>query len=145
MKPKNLYFALALFLFVNLSLIAQDKAVPAVEKAVEELREAMLNGDRAKLTSLSSKKLTYGHSNGVIENQEDFVQALASGDSNFTSINLSEQSVDISGNVALVRHNLSGTTHNKGADPADVNLGILLVWQKEGKSWKLLARQAFKR
>ncbi len=145
MTPKNLFVAIILFFTVNLSTFAQNKEVASVEKAVEELREAMISGDRAKLTSLSSKKLTYGHSHGGMENQEEFVEALASGESNFTSINLSEQSVDISGNVALVRHNLRGTTHNRGADPADVNLGVLLVWQKEGKNWKLLARQAFKR
>ncbi len=145
MTPKNLLIVLILFCSVNLSLFAQDKEVAAVEKAVEELREAMISGERAKLTSLSSKKLTYGHSNGLIENQDEFVEALASGESNFTSIILSDQSVDISGKVALVRHNLQGTTHNKGASPAEVNLGILLVWQKEGKNWKLLARQAFKR
>jgi ketosteroid isomerase-like protein len=145
MTPKNLIVAIILFFTVNFSLFAQNKEVAAVEKAVEELREAMISGDRAKLTSLSSKKLSYGHSHGGIETQEAFVEALASGESNFTSITLSEQSVDISGNVALVRHILQGTTQNRGADPAEVNLGVLLVWQKEGKNWKLLARQAFKR
>jgi ketosteroid isomerase-like protein len=145
MIPKNLFIVIIFFCSVHFSLFAQNKDVEAVEKAVEEMREAMISGDRAKLNSLSSKKLTYGHSNGLIETQDEFVEALASGESNFTSIDLSDQSVEISGKVALVRHNLQGKTHNRGADPAEVNLGILLVWQKEGKNWKLLARQAFKR
>jgi hypothetical protein len=43
MTPKNLLIvAFILFFTVNLSLFAQDKEVAAVEKAVEELREAMI-------------------------------------------------------------------------------------------------------
>lgn len=128
-----------------LTATAQDKNREDVEKAVIQLKDAMLSGQEASLMAISSKNLTYGHSNGVIEDQEAFVYALASGNNNFTAITLSDQSIEVLGKIALVRHNLTGNTHNKGADPATVNLGVLLVWQKEGKNWKLLARQAFKR
>lgn len=128
-----------------LTATAQDKGKEDVEKAVLQLKDAMLSGQEASLIAISSKHLTYGHSNGVIEDQKAFVFALASGNNNFTSINLSDQTVDVLGKIALVRHNLTGNTHNKGAEPATVNLGVLMVWQKEGKNWKLLARQAFKR
>lgn len=124
---------------------AQDKGIEAVEKAVIQLKDAMLSGQEASLVAISSKDLTYGHSNGVVEDQDAFVYALASGNNNFTSITLSDQTVDVLGKIALVRHNLVGNTHNKGAEPATVNLGVLMVWQKEGKEWKLLARQAYKR
>jgi hypothetical protein len=98
------------------------------------------------LTSLSSKKLTYGHSNGGIETQDEFVEALASGESNFTSINLSDQSVDISGKVALVRHNLQGTTHNKGASPCRGELrGICWFGRKKGKIGNYWPGKHFKR
>jgi hypothetical protein len=125
--------------------IAQDKGKVAVENAVLQLRDAMLSGEEASLIAISSKHLTYGHSNGAVEDQDAFVHALASGNNNFTNITLSDQTVEILGKIALVRHNLAGNTHNKGAEPATVNLGVLLVWQKEGKDWKLLARQAYKR
>lgn len=128
-----------------LTATAQDKGKEDVEKAVLQLKDAMLSGQEASLISISSKDLTYGHSNGVIEDQKAFVFALASGNNNFTSIILSDQTVEVLGKIALVRHNLTGNTHNKGAEPATVNLGVLMVWQKEGKNWKLLARQAFKR
>lgn len=128
-----------------LTATAQDKGKEDVEKAVLQLKDAMLSGQEASLISISSKDLTYGHSNGVIEDQKAFVFALASGNNNFTSIILSDQTVEVLGKIALVRHNLTGNTHNKGAEPATVNLGVLMVWQNEGKNWKLLARQAFKR
>ena len=142
---RPLFLSLLLLTVVSTIGIAQSKDVVAVEKAVADLRLAMLSGDAASLTAISSKNLTYGHSNGVIEDQAAFVEALASGNNNFTQITLSDQSVEVLGKIALVRHNLAGNTHNKGADPASINLGILMVWQKEGKEWKLLARQAFKR
>jgi ketosteroid isomerase-like protein len=143
--PKYLIL-IALFAFALIqTATAQDKAKEAVEKAVLQLKDAMLSGEEASLVAISSKNLTYGHSNGVIEDQDAFVFALASGNNNFTSITLTDQTVEVLGKIALVRHNLAGNTHNKGAEPSTVNLGVLLVWQKEGKNWKLLARQAFKR
>lgn len=132
--------------FVSIHIAnAQDKGKEAVERAVLQLKDAMLSGEEASLIAISSRNLTYGHSNGVVEDQDAFVYALASGNNNFTSITLDDQTVEVLGKIALVRHNLSGNTHNKGAEPASVNLGVLLVFQKEGKNWKLLARQAYKR
>lgn len=142
---KSLVFSLLLACGMGNFAFAQNKEVAAVEKAVATLREAMLSGDAASLTGIASKHLTYGHSNGTIEDRAAFVEALASGANDFTEITLSDQTIEILGKIALVRHNLSGKTHNKGAAPASVNLGVLMVWQKEGKDWKLLARQAFKR
>jgi len=143
--PKYLLLIVCLAIAFVQTAIAQDKGQDAVEKAVLQLKDAMLSGEEESLVAISSKDLTYGHSNGVVEDQDAFVLALASGNNNFTSITLADQTVDVLGKIALVRHNLTGNTHNKGAEPATVNLGVLMVWQKEGKNWKLLARQAFKR
>lgn len=126
-------------------LFAQNKQVSTVENAVKELTSAMVAADEKQLRKLTDPQLTYGHSNGLIENQTAFIQALTSGVSNFTEINIENQTVDISGNIALVRHFLIGQTHNKDSEPAPVNLGVLTVWHKKGKNWLLLARQAYKR
>lgn len=144
MSKHLLVFGFIAFAFIQ-TATAQEKWEKAVEKAVLQLKDAMLSGEKESLLAISSMDLTYGHSNGVIEDQDAFVYALASGTNNFTSITLSDQTVEVLGKIALVRHNLTGNTHNKGAEPASVNLGVLMVWQKEGKDWKLLARQAFKR
>ncbi|WP_375585358.1 nuclear transport factor 2 family protein [Cyclobacterium xiamenense] len=138
------YLFLCLFL-VSTTAFAQNKEVAAVEKAVADLMDAMVVGDENRLKNLTDPQLTYGHSNGLIENQAEYIEAIRSGVSNFTEINIENQSVDIKGNVALVRHFLIGQTHNRDSDPAPVNLGVLTVWHKKGKNWRLLARQAFKR
>ena len=115
----------------------------AVAAAVEQLRLAMVNGDRAVLESLAADQLSYGHSGGLVENKAEFVEKIASGKSDFVSITISEQSIVISGKTAVVRHKLDAVT-NDGGKPGEAHLKVLYVWQKQGKQWKLLARQAVK-
>lgn len=114
-----------------------------VAQQVEALTEAMINGDRAALLALSASQLSYGHSSGILENQREFVEKIVSGASDFVSIRLRDQSISISGDTALVRHILNADIKDGGV-PNKIELGVLLVWQKQAGDWKLLARQAFK-
>jgi len=120
---------------------SQTKSETAVADAVENLRKALVNADRASLDKLTAAELSYGHSNGKVETKAEFVEALTSGASDFVKIDLTEQTIKIVDKTALVRHRLSADTNNDGK-PGTVNLYILLVWQKQKGDWKLLARQA---
>jgi ketosteroid isomerase-like protein len=111
--------------------------------AVEQLRKGMIDADKAILEKLVTDKLSYGHSGGHIDDKKEFVEKIVSGKSDFVSIDLSEQTVSVSGTTAVVRHILKAKT-NDGGKPADVHLRVLLIWQKQGGHWKLLARQAVK-
>ena len=122
---------------------AQTKAEKQVADAVENLRQAMIDGDGAKLEKIASDKLSYGHSGGLIESKSEFVKKITSGASDFVSIELSEQTIAVSGDTAIVRHILSANTNDSGK-PGTVKLKILLVWQKNKGQWQLLARQAVK-
>lgn len=134
-----LFVLVGCFQFAN----AQDKKIAAVQNSINRLTDAMISGDRAALNESVSDSLSYGHSGGHVEGKEEFVEKLASGKSDFVSINLSEQSISINGNTAIVRHNLDAQT-NDGGKPATVKLKVLLVFTKEHGDWKLLARQAVK-
>jgi hypothetical protein len=127
----------------SLSLQAQSADEKAVATAVETLRKAMIDPDKATLEGISTKELSYGHSNGLIEDQAAFVEALTSNKSDFVSITLEEQTIKIVGNTAIVRHKLSADTNN-GGTPGKVSLYVLLIWQKQTNKWKLIARQAVK-
>ena len=137
-------FLIAVLMLTGLLTFAQSKDEKAIAEAVENLRVAILAANEADLTKMTSPSLTYGHSSGLMEDQKEFIRALTSGDSKFTSIQLSEQTITVSGDVAMVRHKLVGGTHNKGKDPADVKLSVFTVWQKTKGNWLLLGRQAFK-
>lgn len=123
--------------------VEQGKDEKAVSAAVEALRKAMVDPDKAALEKLTMPQLSYGHSNGMVQNQTVFIEALTSKQSDFVNINLSEQSITVVDRTAIVRHILSADT-NDGGKPGHVNLSILLIWQKQKGEWRLLARQAVK-
>ncbi len=139
------YFVIVYFLFsVQSAGLAQSKAELSLLQSVEKLRVAMIDADKPVLESLVSDSLSYGHSSGRVENKIDFIANIVSGKSDFLSIELSEQTVSIIQNTALVRHVLSAET-NDNAKPGNVRLKVLQVWQKQkNKAWKLIARQAVK-
>lgn len=123
--------------------VAQTKDEKSVATAVESLRKAIIDADKPALEKLTSEALSYGHSSGKIEDKAAFVDALVSGKSDFVSIELTEQTIKIVGNTAIVRHLLNGVTSDAGK-PGTVKLSVLLIWQKQSKEWKLIARQAVK-
>ena len=141
---KKTFLIAALFLFASVLTFAQGNDEKAVAAAVEKIRVAIVDANEAELNKLTAPTLTYGHSAGLLENKKEFIRALTSGESKFTKIELSEQTITVSGDVALVRHKLFGDTHNKGKEPGAVKLGVFMVWQKIKGNWLLIGRQAFK-
>jgi len=136
--------ALALSPLAALPTQAQGSDAAAVAAAVEALTKAMLAGDRAGLMAVTHERLSYGHSAGRIENRQQFIDPLANKTSIFRSITVSDQTIDVVGDDAIVRHVLRGESESNGrVNP--VNIGILQVWKKQADGWKLLARQAFTR
>lgn len=126
-------------------VLAQGTGEPAaVARAVDALNKAMVARDKAQLEALSAPQLSYGHSAGRIENRQQFIDNLMTGPSQFRFINLSEQTVEVSGSEAIVRHLFVAETQNRDGQVTPVRIGVLQVWQKQGADWRLLARQAYR-
>ena len=121
-----------------------SKSMTEITNAVEQLRKAMVDGDTVTLEKLTSNELSYGHSSGKLQTKKEFVSDIATGVSDFVSIDLTEQNIRVVDNTAIVRHILSAATNDKGKGPGTVKLGVLLVWVKNNGQWQLLARQAVK-
>lgn len=139
---KKIFAAVFFFLFItSYNSFAQSKDEAAVGTAVETLRKAMVDADKGNLEKFTAPELSYGHSSGKVETKAEFVEALASGKSDFVSIDLSNQTIKMAGNTAIVRHVLTGSTLDNGV-AGNVKLAILTIWQKQKGEWKLLARQA---
>ncbi len=132
-----LFVFLGCFLFSN----AQNKKQAKVEQAVNKLIAAMISGDRNALSESVSDNLSYGHSGGHVEGKAEFVEKIASGKSDFVSIDIKDQTIAVYGNTAIVRHSLEAVT-NDNNKPGTVKLKVLLVFKKENGTWKMLARQA---
>ena len=139
---KNLFISLALSLII-LNVSAQDKKVKEVEETVTALKQAILDGDSAKLDQLTDSGLTYGHSLGKLENKQQFIHALASGESDFKTLELTDQTIVIRGKTAVVRHKLAADI-KEGDKFNSVKLAVMMVWVKDDKHWKLLGRQAIR-
>jgi ketosteroid isomerase-like protein len=134
----TIVFSLTIF---NLS--AQDKKQQAVEQAVASFRQAIIDGDSTKLDQLTDSDLSYGHSLGKIENKQQFVHALASGESDFKTMDVTDQTIVVKNKTAVVRHKIAAEIKEKG-NFSTVKLAVMMVFHKDNKQWKLLARQAIR-
>jgi len=123
---------------------AQSADERAVAQAVEALAKVMLDVDRARLESLAAEQLSYGHSAGKIETKKEFVDAILSRASAFRKLDLSNQTISVVENEAIVRHLMTGETVNPSGQVSPVKVGVLQVWQKKDGNWLLLARQAYR-
>ena len=132
-----------LFMLAAGTANAQSRQEVAVANAAETLRQAMISGDRTALDGIVLPQLSYGHSGGHIDDKAEFVEKLASGKSDFATIEIKEQTITVVKDVAILRHKLHAETLDKGV-PGTVDLAVMMVWQKGRGGWRLLARQAVK-
>ena len=139
---KNILSILFVVLFFQ-TTIAQDKADKKLVAAVESLRKQMIDPNKESLDALLMDGLSYGHSTGRLDTKASLMESLLNGSSDFVTITLSDHTININGKTAIVRHKLIAATNDSGK-PGEAKLAVLLVWQKEHKNWKLLARQAVK-
>ena len=121
--------------------LAQSPQEVSVASAAEKLRVLMIDPDARGLDALVAPELSYGHSSGRVENKAQFMESLAAGTSDFVTLELTGQSVQVVKDAAIIRHVLNATTNDSGK-PGAVSLKVLQVWQNQQGQWKLLARQA---
>jgi ketosteroid isomerase-like protein len=115
----------------------------AVKEAINDLLKAMVSADKAKLDSLLSDQLSYGHSSGKIETKAIVLDVVGGKKTIYKSINLVDPTVAVVGNNAIARHIGTFETEADGK-PGSSRVGVMQVWVKDGGRWKLLARQAYR-
>lgn len=141
--PKLLAAAFALLLAIAAPVHAQSPDEAAVAKAIDALSRAIVAPDKASLEKITWPELSYGHSAGRVENQKQFVDALVSKQTVITAIDNAKMSTSLVGDIAISRGTMTYMVGGAGA-PVKTDLTLLLIWQKRGGEWRLLARQAFK-
>ena len=134
---------LSLALAFSLSVVsAQSADEAAVAQAVDAFRNAVIAKDRGKLEALLADQLHYWHTDGRVETKSEHIADVLSKRALYKSIDLTNQIVKVTGDTAIVRHNLSAESEREGGKVQSTRVGVFMVWQKQGGSWKLLARQA---
>ncbi|MCX6259139.1 MAG: nuclear transport factor 2 family protein [Bacteroidia bacterium] len=142
---KKFYYLFILFFILSISTnCRQPNPGKDVAEAVEIFRKGIVDADKNLLEIITADELVYGHSSGKVQNKAEFIAEIISGQPlDYITIVLTDQTIKIVGNTAIVRHILSSETSSNGT-PGHLKIGNMLIWQKQHGKWKLLARQAYK-
>ena len=130
-------------LFVGSQALAEAGDEAAVKQNVEALREALLKADKAQLERLTADQLSYGHSDGRVQNKAEFIDGVITRKATVKSLNFPDLKIAVAGDAAIARHIYESESETDGK-PNSIRIGTLEIWQKQGGNWKLLARQAYK-
>ena len=130
-----------LFFFLTQFSFSQSREEEAVAVALEKFRQVMINPDSQVLSVLAADALEYVHSSGTVRNKQGFIDEFMKRWTNFTKVTIQDQTITITGDIAIVRHRLLADADNPGY-PSKVDIIVLMVWRKEHGIWRMLARQA---
>lgn len=123
----------------------QNTEEKMVSQAFDKLIVGMIKADAMDLSSVVSEDLSYGHSSGVIQDKAAFLQEVVSKNPiSYQTIERESETVQVSGNTAIMRNLLIIRGLSPTGDPINLRLATLMVWKKEKKQWKLYARQGFR-
>ena len=111
----------------------------------EKLTNAMIAVDENTLKSILADELVYGHSGSKVQNKAEFIAEILSREPiSYVSIELLDQTIQMAGDAAVVRHIFTAETINADGSPGNLRVGNVFVWQMKNGEWKLLMRQAYR-
>jgi len=115
-----------------------------VKAILEELNNAFIHADKKVLEAYCAEQLTYGHSNGLIQNKVEFIDDLVNGPYDFKSVSSPELSIQIIEKTAIARFIFLAKAIKEN-EIINIRLGCIQVFQQqENGEIKLIARQGFK-
>lgn len=130
--------------FLSVVAVAQVDSV-SLKEAMSNLDKALINKDEKALTQLLDEDVSYGHSNGWVQNKTDIINDLKSGKLIYNKLeNTVVTIVAINKEWATVRTNTNAQGSSSSVPTFDLKLHVLQVWLKTKNGWQLLARQSTK-
>lgn len=123
--------------------MSQGNDAAALTRAIEQFYDAIRDKNAAAFEPLVTHDLSYGHSSGRIENKAEFIANVLKPNTRWMRIFGANQRNFFSGDTAISRHVMAGENERDGK-PGTSNMDVMMVWQKQGGVWRLLARQAYK-
>ncbi len=139
---KNICCGFFITIFISVTAIAQQDEAMIVQ-AIERFRIVMVEPDSTVLAELASDDLEYVHSSGTVRNKQGFIDEFVNRLTDISKATISNQTIKVTGNNAIVRHRLVADSRKVGYPPV-IDIIILMVWRKEEGKWRMLARQAAK-
>ncbi len=129
-----------LFFFVGFSQ-TYSKKEKALLIQVSKLDSLMQNND-SKILDLFSDDVSFGHSNGWVQNKDDFKTDFESGKVKYQSVKQSElKELKFKNKFANVRRIIAVKGLYKN-ETFEMKLSVLEFWIKQKGIWKLWSRQS---
>jgi ketosteroid isomerase-like protein len=137
--------ALVLGLLAAVSAFALSAEEEAVARRVEAFRTAQIAQDAKALDELTAPELSYSHSDARVEDKATFINNATNGKSKILSLQYKDPTIRVVGDVAIVRFHWIGESEAVAdGKMSSTNLHILMNWQKQAGTWKLLTRASTK-
>jgi hypothetical protein len=132
-----------LSLFFWLAALAQSTDETRLTRTIKEFHKALVDGNTVSINQQTDKMLSYGHSNGWVENKNEVINDLKSGVIDYLGYTEDSLTIGINGNLASARFIGAVEASMKGVQ-STFKLRVLEVWTKKSNRWVLFARQAIK-
>jgi len=114
----------------------------SLSNALAIFTQSLIEPTQEVLDGITDDQLSYGHSSGVIQNKSEFIHDVLHGSFDFLTIELSNQEITYTNDLAIVRHVFDSKALSNGQE-VHVIIGVMLVWVYNSDRWKLVARQAY--
>ena len=137
---RNNLVILLLFSFVFANAQTEEEKLITTMK---EFHQALVRKNTVSINQQTEKALSYGHSNGWVQNKNDIIKDFETGLISYQSFREDSVNVLMSGNIANVRF-IADINATLRGNAISNHLKVLEVWVKKGKRWLLFARQAVK-
>ena len=131
-----------LFFFVGFSQ-TYSKKEKALLIQVSKL-DSLMENNNSKILDLFSDDVSFGHSNGWIQNKDDFKKDFESGKVKYQSVKQTElKEFKIKNKFANIRRIIAVKGLYK-SDEFEMKLSVLEFWIQQKGIWKLWSRQSVK-
>jgi uncharacterized protein (TIGR02246 family) len=118
----------------------ETSAKAEVLRADADYRQAVLDGDAAKLSMLFADDILIVHSDGDTDNKVNFLNAISSGRLKMLSYERSDVQVRMHGSTAVLLSKTVKTFSYKGSPGKDTDTSVV-VFSKIANQWKIVAMQ----
>ena len=137
---KGILSLLLVFAFVLANAQSDEEKLVTTMK---EFHQALVQQNKVSINQQTEKALSYGHSNGWVQNKNDLIKDFETGIISYQSYKEDSVQVSMSGNLANIRF-IADINATLRGNSISSHLKVLEVWIKKGKRWLLFARQAVK-
>ena len=136
-------YCLFILLLVSTVFASAQTEEEKLISTMKEFHQALVQKNTVSINQQTEKSLSYGHSNGWVQNKIDIIKDFETGLISYQTYREDSVQVSMSGNLANIRF-IADIDATLRGNLISNHLKVLEVWVKKGKRWLLFARQAVK-